>query len=130
MNKNSKIYIAGHEGMIGSLLLKELKYRGYRKIITKEFDQLDLRDQNITTKFIEKTQPEYVFLIAGKVGGIQANVLNPANFLYDNLMIASNVIEASRFLEVKKLIFLGSSCIYPRLCQQPMKEEYLLTGSL
>ena len=116
--------------MIGSLLLKELKYRGYRKIITKEIDQLDLRDQNITTKFIEKTQPEYVFLIAGKVGGIQANVLNPANFLYDNLMIASNVIEASRLLEVKKLIFLGSSCIYPRLCQQPMKEDYLLTGSL
>ena len=130
MNKNSKIYIAGHEGMIGSLLFEELISRGYKKIITKGFDNLDLRHQNLTTEFIQKSQPEYVFLIAGKVGGIQANINNPANFLYDNIMIASNVIEGSRLAEVKKLIFLGSSCIYPRLCEQPMKEEYLLTGDL
>ena len=130
MNQNSKIYVAGHEGMIGSLLLEELIYRGYKNVITKEFEQLDLRDQSMTTEFIQKSKPEYVFLISGKVGGIQANIKNPANFLYDNLMIASNVIEASRIVGVKKLLFLGSSCIYPRLSKQPMKEDYLLTGSL
>ncbi|MBC8488132.1 MAG: GDP-L-fucose synthase [Bacteroidetes bacterium] len=130
MNQNSKIYVAGHEGMIGSLLLEELIYRGYKNVITKEFEQLDLRDQSMTTEFIQKSQLEYVFLIAGKVGGIQANIKSPADFLYDNLMISSNVIEASRLVGVKKLLFLGSSCIYPRLCEQPMKEEYLLTGGL
>ena len=130
MNKNNKIYVVGHKGMIGSSLLKELKNRGYTNTITKESAELDLRDKSKTIDFIERTQPEYVFLIAGKVGGIQANINNPASFLYDNMMIASNVIEASRIFGVKKLLYLGSSCIYPRLSKQPMKEDYLLTGSL
>ena len=130
MNKNNKIYVAGHNGMIGSFLLEELKNRGYTNTITKESNEIDLRDKSKTIDFIERTQPEYVFLIAGKVGGIQANINNPASFLYDNMMIASNVIEASRIIGVKKLLYLGSSCIYPRLSKQPMKEDYLLTGSL
>ena len=130
MDKSSKIYIAGHEGMVGSLLLEELIKRGYRSIITQSFSKLDLRNQGMVNGFLKETRPEYVFLIAGKVGGIQANIKYPAVFLYDNLMIASNVIEVSRKIGVKKLLFLGSSCIYPRLSPQPMKEEYLLTGSL
>ena len=116
--------------MIGSLLFEELKNRGYTNTITIESNKIDLRDKSKTIAFIEKTQPEYVFLIAGKVGGIQANINNPASFLYDNMMIACNVIEASRMIGVKKLLYLGSSCIYPRLSKQPMKENYLLTGSL
>ena len=116
--------------MIGSILLEELKNRGYTNTITKESKEIDLRDKSKTIDFIEKTQPEYVFLIAGKVGGIQANINNPASFLYDNMMIACNIIEASRIIGVKKLLYLGSSCIYPRLSKQPMTEDSLLTGSL
>ena len=130
MNKNQKIYVSGHKGMIGSILLEELKNRGYTNTITKESDQVELRDKSKTMNFLERAQPDYVFLIAGKVGGIQANINNPASFLYDNIMIASNVIEISRIVGVKKLLYLGSSCIYPRLSKQPMNEDYLLTGSL
>ncbi|MCK4819054.1 GDP-L-fucose synthase [bacterium] len=130
MDKSSKIYVAGHEGMVGSILLKELRRRGYNNIITASFNKLDLRNQKDTFNFIKKEKPEYIFLIAGKVGGIQANIDFPGEYLYDNLMISSNVIESARINKVKKLIFLGSSCIYPRLSPQPMKEEYLLTGHL
>ena len=105
-------------------------WRNYKRIITKPSKDLDLRNQKDTFKFINKIKPEYIFLIAGKVGGIQANIDFPGEYLYDNLMIASNVIETARINNVKKLIFIGSSCIYPRDCAQPMKEECLLTGPL
>jgi GDP-L-fucose synthase len=130
MEKNSKIYIAGHEGMVGSILLRELIKRGYTNIIYETFKNLDLRNQYDTNNFLSEKKPEYIFLIAGKVGGIQANINHPAEYLYDNLMISANVIESARICKVKKLLFLGSSCIYPRMSQQPMKEEYLLTGAL
>lgn len=130
MDINSKIYIAGHEGMVGSILLKELRNRAFTNLVYESFKKLDLRNQNDTINFISDKKPEYIFLIAGKVGGIQANINHPAEYLYDNLVISANVIEAARIIGVKKLLFLGSSCIYPRLCKQPMKEEYLLTGSL
>ena len=116
--------------MIGSILLEKLISKGYKYIITEETKHLDLRDQSKTLEFFKQQQPEFVFLIAGKVGGIQANIKHPANFLYDNVMIAANVIEASRIVGINKLLFLGSSCIYPRLSKQPMKENYLLTNSL
>ena len=130
MEKNSKIYVSGHEGMVGSTLLRELVTRGYKNVITKPFVNLDLRNQSDINTYIQTKKPEYVFLIAGKVGGIQANIKFPGEYLYDNLMIAANVIEASRVNNVKKLLFLGSSCIYPKLSKQPMKEDYLLTGAL
>ena len=130
MDLNSKIYVAGHEGMVGSILLKELIRRSYNNIIIAPLKKLDLRNQKDTFNFIKKEKPEYIFLIAGKVGGIQANIKFPAEYLYDNLMISANVIEAARINDVNKLLFLGSSCIYPRISKQPMKEEYLLTGSL
>ena len=130
MHKASKIYISGHEGMVGSLLLKELLNRGYNSLVYRTYANLDLRDQHATFEFIKENKPEYVFVIAGKVGGIQANIKYPAEYLYDNLMIAANVIEAARRNNARKLLFLGSSCVYPRLSKQPMKEKYLLTGSL
>ncbi len=130
MDKNSKIYVSGHEGMVGSLLLDELNKRGYSNIVVKAFKELDLRNQKETDLFISLTKPDYVFLVAGKVGGIGANIRYPATFLYDNLMISANVIESSRKNNIKKLLYIGSSCIYPRLSKQPMKEDYLLTGSL
>lgn len=130
MKKNAKIYIAGHEGMVGSTLLNELSSRGYSNILTKPFSNLDLRNQKATFDFISSIRPEYVFLIAGKVGGIQANIEYSGEFLYDNVMISANVIEAARLNRVEKLLFLGSSCIYPKHCKQPMKEESLLTGAL
>ena len=130
MKKNSRIFVSGHRGMIGSFLLEELIKRGYRDIITMSSEKLDIRNQESTLVFLKRTKPEYIFLIAGKVAGIGANINAPANFLYDNLMIAANVIEASKEIGVKKLLFLGSSCIYPRLCKQPMKEDNLLTGRL
>jgi len=130
MKKDSRIYIAGHEGMVGSILFKELQTRGYYNLITIPFNKLDLRKQKDTADFIKKEKPEYIFLIAGKVGGIQANINYSAEFLYDNLMISANVIHAARIYNVRKLLFLGSSCIYPRLSPQPMKEEYLLSGVL
>ena len=130
MDLNSKIYIAGHEGMVGSTLYNELQERGYNNIITAPFNNLDLRNQRDTFNLIKKEKPRYIFLIAGKVGGIKANIKYPGEYLYDNLMIAANVIEAAKVNNVGKLLFLGSSCIYPRLCPQPMKEDYLLTGVL
>lgn len=130
MTKNSKIYVAGHTGMVGSCLLKYLKSNKYHNLLTATRAELDLTNQQAVSDFFKINQPEYVFLIAGKVGGIQANIKYPADFLYQNLMIAANVIESARLVHVKKLLYLGSSCIYPRLAKQPMKEEYLLTGSL
>lgn len=128
MEKNSKIYVAGHHGMVGSSIVRELKKQGYINIITRTHNELDLCRQEQTEKFFEKEKPEYVFLAAAKVGGIMANMQSPAVFLYENLMIQNNIIECSRKYGVKKLLFLGSSCIYPRKAPQPMKEEYLLDG--
>ena len=130
MNKDSKIFIAGHRGMVGSAITRKLKNDGFNNIITRSSDQLDLRQQQATSDFFKKEQPEFVFLAAAKVGGIVANNTYRADFLYDNLLIESNIIHAAYQQQVKKLLFLGSSCIYPKLAPQPLKEEYLLTGLL
>lgn len=130
MNKNSKIYISGHKGMVGSALLQKLNILGYSNILVKSKTELDLRDQSQVKKIFELEKPEYVFIIAAKVGGISANMKYPAEYLYDNLMIQNNLIHYSHIFDVKKIIFLGSSCIYPKDSPQPMKEEYLLTGPL
>lgn len=130
MNKNSKIYIAGHRGMVGSAIHRKLLSLGYTNIITRTSSELDLRVQEPVNEFFETEQPDYVFLAAAKVGGIMANNLYRADFLYENLMIQSNVIHSAYATSVSKLMFLGSSCIYPKLAPQPMKEEYLLTGLL
>lgn len=130
MEKNSKIYIAGHRGMVGSAIMRRLEENGYTNIIYKTSAELDLRNQAAVEKFFEEEKPEYVFLAAAKVGGIHANNTYPAEFIYDNLMIETNVINSSYKNSVKKLLFLGSSCIYPKFAEQPIKEEYLLTGSL
>jgi len=130
MEKNSKIYIAGHRGMVGSAIVRKLEKEGYSNLIIKTSKELDLRNQVEVKEFFFKEQPEYVFLAAAKVGGIVANNTYRAEFLYDNLMIQSNIIHNSYLTKVKKLLFLGSSCIYPKLAPQPLKEEYLLTGEL
>jgi GDP-L-fucose synthase len=130
MNKDSKIYVAGHNGMVGSAIVRRLKDLGYTKIITKSRLELDLTNQFQVNQFFHFERPEYVFLAAAKVGGIKANDDFRADFIYENIMIQSNIIKASHDNKVKKLLFLGSSCIYPKFCQQPMKEEYLLTGLL
>jgi GDP-L-fucose synthase len=130
MNKNSKIYVAGHRGMVGSAIVRKLNAEGFNNIITRSSTELDLRNQQAVTDFFSVSRPEYVFLAAAKVGGIQANNIYRADFLYDNLMIQSNVIHNSWKNGVKKLMFLGSSCIYPKLAPQPLREEYLLTGLL
>ncbi|MCX7728383.1 MAG: GDP-L-fucose synthase [Bacteroidia bacterium] len=130
MEKTSKIYVAGHRGMVGSAIYRKLQKEGYSYILTKTSAELDLRNQNAVEKFFDTHQPEYVFLAAAKVGGILANNTYRAEFLYDNLMIQSNVIHAAYKYGVKKLLFLGSSCIYPKFAPQPMKEEYLLSGYL
>ena len=130
MNKNAKIYIAGHRGMVGSAIVRLLKEKGYNNIITRTHSELDLTRQAEVEKFFEQEKPEYVFLAAAKVGGIMANSTAKAQFFYDNAMIALNVVHASYKVGVKKLMNLGSSCIYPKLAPQPMKEEYLLTGPL
>jgi len=130
MNINSKIYIAGHKGMVGSAILRKLEKEGYTNFVLKTSKELDLRNQTAVKFFFETTIPDYVFLAAAKVGGIQANNTCRADFLYDNLMIQNNVIHYSYLNNVKKLLFLGSSCIYPKLAPQPLKEEYLLTGIL
>ena len=130
MNKKSKIYIAGHRGMVGSAIHRKLLGMGYANIITRTSSELDLRVQEPVNEFFEMERPDYVFLAAAKVGGIMANNLYRADFLYENLMIQSNVIHSAYATGVKKLLFLGSSCIYPKLAPQPMKEEYLLTGLL
>lgn len=130
MEKESKIYVAGHRGMVGSAIVRKLKEKGYTNIVVRTHQELDLTDQKATREFFEKERPEYVFLAAAKVGGILANDTYKADFIYQNLMIAANVIEASYRYGVKKLLNLGSSCIYPKYAPQPLKEEYLLTGEL
>jgi GDP-L-fucose synthase len=130
MNKGSKIYIAGHRGMVGSAIVRQLASEGYQNLLLRSSDELDLIDQSEVSFFFENERPDYVFLAAAKVGGIMANNSFRAEFLYENLMIQSNVIHASYKSNVKKLLFLGSSCIYPKLAPQPLKEEYLLTGLL
>ncbi|MEO0274761.1 MAG: GDP-L-fucose synthase [candidate division WOR-3 bacterium] len=130
MKKNSKIYVAGHKGMVGSAIVRKLREKGYTNVIYRTHQELDLTDQKAVREFFEKERPEYVFLAAAKVGGILANNTYKADFIYQNIMIAANVIEASYRYGVKKLLNLGSSCIYPRHAPQPMKEEYLLIGPL
>lgn len=130
MELSSKIYIAGHNGMVGSAIVRKLKHLGYTAIITRSSKELDLRNQQEVNHFFEREKPEYVFLAAAKVGGILANNTFRADFLYENLMIQSNVIHAAYLSKVNKLMFLGSSCIYPKMAPQPLKEEYLLTGEL
>ena len=130
MDKKDKIYIAGHRGMVGSAIHRRLKKEGFENFVFRTSDELDLRDQQAVADLFAKEKPDYVFLAAAKVGGILANNTYRAEFLYDNLIIQSNVIENSYRNGVKKLLFLGSSCIYPKLAPQPLKEEYLLTGLL
>lgn len=130
MDKASKIYIAGHRGLVGSALLENLQQKGYNNIVTRTHKELDLTNQNEVAAFFQKEQPNYVFLAAAKVGGIVANNTYRAEFIYDNLMIQNNVIHQSYLSGVKKLLFLGSTCIYPKDSPQPMKEEFLLTNTL
>lgn len=130
MEKNSKIYIAGHSGLVGSALIRELKKDGYTNIISKTHTELDLTSQLSVAKFFQEEKPEYVFLAAAKVGGIVANNSYPASFIAENLMMETNIIDSAYKNNTKKLLFLGSSCIYPRMALQPIKEEYLLTGEL
>lgn len=129
-DNSAKIYIAGHKGMVGSAIMRKLIAEGFTNIVTKTSNELDLRDQRAVNDFFDREKPEYVFLAAAKVGGIVANNTYRGEFLYDNLMIQSNIIESSRKAKVRKLMFLGSSCIYPKLAKQPLKEQYLLTGEL
>jgi len=130
VNKNAKIYVAGHRGMVGSAIHRKLVNEGYTNVITKTSSELDLRDQQAVTAFFEEEKPEYVFLAAAKVGGIVANNTYRADFLYENLCIQNNVIHQAYKNDVTKLMFLGSSCIYPKMAPQPLEEEYLLTGLL
>lgn len=128
--KNKKIYLAGHTGMVGSAIYRELLSSGYKNIVTRDLSQLDLRNQSDVNNFFEKEKPELLIIAAAKVGGILANNTYRAEFLYDNLMIEANLIHASYLHKVEKVVFLGSSCIYPKLAPQPLKEEYLLTDTL
>jgi GDP-L-fucose synthase len=130
MEKESKIYIAGHKGMVGSAIYRKLLNEGYQNFVLKNLEELDLRKQQVVEQFFVHEKPDYVFLAAAKVGGIVANNTYRAEFLYDNLMIQNNIIHNSYVNGVKKLLFLGSSCIYPKLAPQPLKEDYLLTGEL
>jgi GDP-L-fucose synthase len=130
MEKSSKIFVAGHRGMVGSAIVRKLQKEGFTNIVLRTSAELDLRNQEAVHIFFEKEKPDYVFLAAAKVGGILANNTYRAEFLYDNLLMESNIIHAAYKNEVKKLLFLGSSCIYPKLAPQPLKEEHLLTGLL
>jgi GDP-L-fucose synthase len=130
MDINSKIYVAGHRGLVGSSIMRNLRKKGYTNLVTRTHDELDLINQAATQSFFSKEKPEYVFLAAAKVGGILANNNYPAEFIRDNLLIQNNIIHEAYRNNVKRLLFLGSSCIYPKLAPQPMKEEYLLTGPL
>lgn len=130
MNVNSKIYVAGNTGLVGSAIVRMLHMKGYTNIISSPSSHWDLRRQEDVERFFRINEPEYVYLAAAKVGGIGANKDYPAHFIYDNLMIQSNIIDAARKFGVRKLLFLGSSCIYPKMCDQPIKEEYLMTGPL
>ncbi|GIM33800.1 GDP-L-fucose synthase [Paraclostridium bifermentans] len=130
MDKNSKIYVAGHRGLVGSAIVRNLQDKGFTNIVYRTHKELNLTSQEDVRSFFEIERPEYVFLAAAKVGGIHANNTYPADFIYDNLMIQNNIIKAAHDFKVKKLLFLGSTCIYPKMAPQPIKEEYLLTGSL
>ena len=130
MDKTAKIYIAGHRGMVGSGLERKLRKEGYNNIVTRTSSELDLKNQQAVNDFFEKEKPSYVILAAAKVGGIHANNTYRAEFIYDNLMIEANIIHAAYLNKVTKLLFLGSSCIYPKMAPQPLKEEYLLSGYL
>jgi GDP-L-fucose synthase len=130
MQLNSKIYVAGHRGMVGSAIVKDLQAKGYTNIVTRTSTELNLIDQKAVADFFDAEKPEYVFLAAAKVGGIVANNAYKADFIYQNILIQSNVIHQSYKTGVKKLLFLGSTCIYPKMAPQPLKEEYLLTGTL
>lgn len=130
MNQDSRIFVAGHRGMVGSAIVRQLEQTGHGNIITRTSSQLNLMNQAAVQQFFEEEKPEYVFLAAAKVGGIQANNVYRAEFLYNNLMIEANVIHAAHEAQVKKLLFLGSSCIYPKFAEQPLREESLLTGAL
>lgn len=130
MNPDSRVYVAGHRGLVGSAILRRLNEAGFKNVIVRPKDELDLRDQHAVDRFFEDERPEYVFLAAAKVGGIHANKTYPADFIYDNLTISANVIHAAAKHDVKKLMFLGSSCIYPKMAPQPIQEESLLTGPL
>lgn len=130
MESNAKIYVAGSRGLVGSAIVRRLRANGYHNIIERTSKELDLRDQILVEEFFRTERPEYVFLAAAKVGGIHANNTYPAEFIYDNMLIQNNVIHSAHQYGVRKLMFLGSSCIYPKLAPQPLKEEYLLTGLL
>ena len=130
INKKSKIFVAGHKGMVGSAIIRKLKKKGYTKVIFVEKKKLNLLDQNKVFKFLKKTRPDLVIIAAARVGGIQANSNFKQLFIYENLQIQNNLIHGSFLAKVKNLIFLGSSCIYPKFCKQPMKESYLLSGKL
>jgi GDP-L-fucose synthase len=130
MDRASKIYVAGHRGLVGSAILRKLRAEGYENLVTAARADLDLRDQAAVDAWMRTTRPEYVFLVAGTVGGIHANATRPAEFIYDNMMIHATVVHAAYLYGVRKLLYLGSSCIYPRDCPQPMREEHLLSGIL
>lgn len=130
MEKDSKIYVAGHNGLVGSAITRKLRAEGFSNLVFRSFQELDLTDQVAVDEFFDQEKPDYVFLAAAKVGGILANDTYPADFIYQNLVIQNNVVHSAYTHKVKKLLFLGSSCIYPRDCPQPIKEDYLLTGPL
>jgi len=130
MDKGAKIYVAGHRGLVGSAILRDLQAKGYANFVLRSHAELELENQAAVRAFFEAERPEYVFLAAAKVGGIYANSTYPADFIYNNLLIEVNVIHAAHLCDVKKLLFLGSSCIYPKFAPQPMREEYLLSGEL
>lgn len=130
MRKDAKIYIAGHRGMVGSALVRKLKAEGFNNLLLETRQKMDLTQQQVVADFFQRERPDYVFLAAARVGGIVANQNHPAGFMYENLMIQNNIIHQSYVSGVKKLLFLGSSCIYPKHAPQPIKEEYLLTGAL
>ena len=130
MNENSRIYVAGHHGLVGSAIWRELERQGFKNLIGRRRREVNLLDAAAVEKFFAETKPEFIFVAAAKVGGIHANSTQPAEFLFENLQIQNNLIHAAKLAGVKKLLFLGSSCIYPKLAPQPLKEEYLLTGEL
>jgi GDP-L-fucose synthase len=130
LDRDAPVYVAGHRGLVGSAIVRRLTDAGFSRVLGATRDQLDLRDQAAVNYWFKANRPEYVFLVAGTVGGILANSTRPAEFIYDNLMIHATVVEASRLHGVRRLLYLGSSCVYPRACPQPIKEEYLLSGPL
>ena len=130
LRPDARVFVAGHGGLVGSAIVRRLETEGFRNVLTATREQLDLRDQAAVNYWFRANRPEFVFLVAGTVGGIMANSTRPAEFIYDNMMIHATVVHASHLFPVKKLLYLGSSCIYPRECPQPMREEHLLSGWL